>query len=228
MGNILIGVDTSKDKGKHSSGKWLIGTVIGKPADINKFVNMLSSTAQNNNYSGILHWKRIRTSIRKQLLKEHINTLKELNLNAIIFDAKREGIRKRPYFLKKCPWSIGSSLHSIITENTDKVEIISDCDFDTLAPFAKADAKSPTIHFLEKLITKIASEIASVFVCPVTEKGEVRINVKRHNLKPVLVKGHVGSKLDFAIIAADLLLGMYQLARSQNQAIDHIIVKKIR
>ena len=223
MGNLLIGIDTSKDKGKRSKGKRLIGVVVGTPQGISKFVSAIDSTARSHGFNGTLHWKYIKTKeLRDKILTNHITSLKECGIEAMIFPAVRFDKEKRGYYLKECPWGIGGRLIGFIESKTDKMVITSDSDFNSLAPASEKESKQSTFVFLDRLITKIGTEVAMAPLSAKREGVELYQVVLRKGGKPLTLRGKIGSQEDMEIRAADIVLGMYVLARSKNKRMEKV------
>ena len=222
MVTLVVGIDTSKDKGKR-----LVGVVVGTPQNMNKFISVVDLTAREHGFNGNLHWKSIKTKqLRDKLLLEHSGSLKKYGLYAHIFPTLRFDKDKRTYYLKKCPWVIGSKLVEFIDERTDKMAIVLDSDFDSLAPMPKQDSRRPTLVFLDRLVSKISTELA---MTPLSAKGKnngVYQVIERNHGKNILIEGLFGSQNNPEIQAADMVLGMYKWAKTKNKAIDRVVLEK--
>jgi len=134
MGNIAVGIDTSKDKGRRSKGTRLIAAVIGKPSELNAFVHAVDRTARQNGFTGTLHWKHIKTATRERILAEHAASLPKHALAAVILASSPSSEDKRQHYLEHCPAVIASEIARFVDERIDKIAIMTDTDFDSLAP----------------------------------------------------------------------------------------------
>lgn len=222
MGNISVGIDTSKDRGKRSKGRRLIGVVIGKPSKLNLFTNLILATARENGYTGNLHWKHMKKNVRDKVLAEHTGLLKELRLIAFIFLARRNDTSKREHYLEECPDAIAKCLVTA-TNGMRQVTITSDTDFNSLAP----GPIFPTKQFLRRLIERMAFETTGVRISSKHEGAGPTISFYDHDAQSVCINAREGSQYDFPVQAADIVLGMYSLARLKKKLIDCIIIKEV-
>ena len=222
MGHIAVGIDTSKDKGKQ-----LIGVIAGAPENMGRFVSIVDATARKHGFSGTLHWKNIKTDrLRDAITIEHSASLRECGLQAGIFPTLRFDKDKRDYYLRECPWVVGNKLAESIDDQTNVMKIVSDTDFDSLAPMPKPGSRPPTLVFLDRLVTKISTELAMTPLSAKSEKTGVYQAIRRKGAVEITVRGMPGTQQSTEVQAADMVLGMYKWARSKGKRIERVILEK--
>ncbi len=214
---IRIGIDTSEYGRK-------IAVAVGlKPDSIYPFLKRVEARLKKEGYSGELHWRRIRTTTRKRILDDLISYLKAARKHGLItyiFQCKREGVKKNWFFLKFCPMKISEQiLPHIRSLGHGTVFIISDNDFDSLAP----KKGNPTIDFLERLITNIATGLAFTEVRP-AHKNDLVCHVGLPKNKLITLVGRKRRHNRHPEIqAADIILGIYNDAKKYNKRLDGIV-----
>ena len=228
MGNIAVGIDTSKDKGRHSKGRRLICAVVGSPEAINRFVSSIESTARLNGYTGNIHWKHIKAPLRERILAEHHNALETLGLRAIIFLATRGEKSRRNYYLKECSSAIAADIGSLINERTDSITVVPDTDFDALVPSPSLSSQCPSNIFLSELLSNLSFAVLGAYIAPIRKKHGASLSAYRKNGRRIKLSGSIGSQSSPEVQAADVLLGMYKLARSKNQRLNRVALREIK
>jgi hypothetical protein len=144
----------------------------------------------------------------------------DYSLRAFVFPVVREKGR-RDLYLRSCPIVIGRRLGEAVGGSCKAVIIVSDTDFDGLAPGSNAASKRPTEIFLEELVSELGSRMAGRRLRASCKAGVVELEEGG-----VRVAGRVGSRSDGEVQAADLALGLFVFGEKSGRGVRNVSVEQ--
>jgi hypothetical protein len=167
-----------------------------------------------------IHWSDLFASARDKVFEKYRNRLPEYSLRALVFPVVREG-DKRELYLRSCPREIGAALSRCVEKRVSVVVVVSDTDFDALAPSRGEGSKPPSQLFLERLVLKIGGDVVLAPLNATWEANEVRVTARSRE-RTLRVVGRVGSQHDIEVEAADVVLGLFSLARERRARVRNV------